>query len=300
MNTKDFFFRMAFFMILLLTASAGFNRTGSPLQQTKVLPSGTQTQLDEFHEESESRHFCRVVMVPVKGPPPTIRLMQSTGQFSIDPTFHTNVTAEQRVVIRQAISEWEEIIETRGFTAARYPIDFSNGPISGDALGWTGVTVGVPSGDLYSAEITFNNDSSTAWYVDPTPADDAEFDDSPPSGYDLLTVARHEIGHAVGWVESARVENLLSNSVFDVSRLNIATTYPESMHTDPDIHADDIMCAVLGSSTRRSISIYPSCALVARAYHYDLTMRFVDSFYEDAETGSVNEPWNTFTEGISL
>jgi len=302
MNAKNTLFGLVMFLALLLTASASFNQTGSALQETETTFELSSSQMNlltgELHEESEEKHFCRVFLVLVKEPLPTMHLMQSNEQFTIAATFNSNITVEQRIVIRQAITEWEEIIETRGFTPALYPIEFSNGLMPEETLGSTVVSIGQQTGDLYSAEIMLNNHESNAWFIDPTPAEDSEFDEAPPSGYDLLTVVRHEIGHAVGWIETTHVKSLIRDNVFDIDRLNIATTYPESMHSDSHIHVDDLMSTKLGPSKRRSISQYPTCSLVARAYHYDITMKFVDGTYRSNGRGSVNDPWDTFTEGI--
>jgi hypothetical protein len=225
--------------------------------------------------------------------------MQSTERFTINATFNANITAAQRAVIMQAVNEWEEIIETRGFTPAGYQITFSNGPLPGSIGAEATVGHYVGSGDLVSTDIVFDDDGSTTWFVDPTPFDDSEFDGTPPWGHDLLSTARHEIGHAVGFTLSPRVTDLLRGNIFDSSRLNIATVDLGS-HIDPAIHSDDLMIPRLGPSTRRAISLYPDAALVARAYHYDIAMRFVDAGYEGTERGSANEPWSTFTAGVSL
>lgn len=303
MNIKNTIFVSVLFLIPLSTVIVSSNQTGIALPESEarfgLSDNKTSPTVGEVNTELEEKHFCRVNVVSVDEPLPKIHLMQSNEPFTIAATYNQNVTTEQRKVIRQAIAEWEEIIETRGFASVRYPIDFVNGLMPEETLGATTVSVGQQTGDLYSAEITINNHESNTWFIDPTPAEDSEFDSTPPAGYDLLSVIRHEIGHAVGWVESSRVKSLLSNNIFDVDKLNIATTYPESLHTDSRIHIDDLMNTTLGSSERRAITLYPTCALVARAFHYDIAMKFVDSTYRNNGRGSAADPWNTFTEGIS-
>jgi hypothetical protein len=56
----------------------------------------------------------------------------------------------------------------------------------------------------------------------------------------------------------------------------------------------------IGTSVRRAISLYPASAFVARAFHYDIAMRFVDGWYGAAGSGSANDPWNSLTVGVSL
>jgi hypothetical protein len=243
--------------------------------------------------------FCQAVFVVVKGPESGVRAAQSTGRFTIQATFHSNVTARQRAVILQAVDEWEAFMETRGFTPANYPITFSNGSLPDRTLGQT-TTSYWDTGNLQSAAIVFNDDPATGWFVDPTPADDTEFEAGGPDGIDLLTVARHEIAHALGWGSTPRVTSLLNGAVFDPDRLNIATTYPDSFHADPDAHVDDLMIPSIRESVRRSISVYPDGALLARAFHYDIVCRFVDRGYSGIGHGSANAPWTTLLEGINL
>jgi hypothetical protein len=312
MKTKNTLCKMSCLVALFLAVSVSIRQASSALQKTEEPIDESSTEIENSPDSSfvqkelqeddnhEKHSCCRVVLVPVEQPPSSIQLMQSTEQFTTNVTFSANITAAQRSVILRAISEWVNIIETRGYTPANYPIEFSNGPLAGTILSEARVTYNSGTGDLVSTEIVIDNDGTTTWFVDSTPADDSEFNDTPPTGTDLLTVMRHEIGHAVGFANTPRVSHLLSGGIYDPGRLNIAIDLSAGLHTDPDIHADDLMAPLIESSIRRAISLYPDAALVARAYHYDITMRFVDRFTWGIESGSANRPWNTFKEGIFL
>jgi hypothetical protein len=265
---------------------------------------GQQRAQEQVDTSSQGNLAGDVTLVPISVPPSEKQLLQSNEPLTINATFAMNVTAQQQAVFQQALNEWTAIIRTRGFTPSNYAITFTNGPLAGNTLALASVTFDGDTGNLISATITFDNDGTTTWYVDPTPADDTEFNvtppATPPAGTDLLTVARHEIGHAVGWINANRVTNLSSGNVFDAERLNIAMTTMGGQHTDPNVHANDIMVPGIPASTRRSISLYPAAAMLARAYSYDITMRFVDGSYVGTETGSANQPWNTVREGVDL
>ena len=286
-----------FLTICLLSATTALS------QQQGARPVRTQTP-DNLSQD--------VILVPVNAPALAIESIESDEPFSINVSFNANVTAPQRAVIQQAINEWTAIIRTRGDTPGNYPITFSNGPLLAQ-LALTTTTFNMNNGNLISATIVIDNKvidnkASTTWYIDPTPADDVEFRVTPPTlpptllpeGSDLLTVVRHELAHALGWSDTKRVTDLLSNNVFDSARFNIGTVATGGRHTDPSIHAGDVMNPSLPDSVRRPLSLYPAATMLARAYSYDITMRFVDSAYTGEETGSANKPWNTLREGADL
>ena len=233
---------------------------------------------------------------------PEILPKPSVALFSINPTFNQNVTAAQRVVFQQAINEWDALIDSSGFNPGNYPITFQYGPLNGSTLAQTTVTFNSDNGNLISAVIVFDNDGSTNWFEDPSPADDSEFQRSqPPLGLDLLSVARHEIGHAVGWSNTARVETHLSGNIFSQNFLNIATVSVGGFHADPGVHADDIMVPAIGASVRRPISMYPATALVSRAFHYWIsTLRCVFGPSIGTHTGSTYQPWETIEQGFNF
>lgn len=280
MNSKSLAWFLAICILCATTA----------LSQQQARPVGPQTPNNLSQD---------VILVPVEAPAFATESKQANEPFGINASFDANVTQQQRAVIQQAINEWVGIIRTRGYTPGNYSITFSNGALPGNLLASTSTKFNKDSGDLVSADIVIDNRSTTTWYVDPNPADDVEFNGTPPEGTDLLTVVRHELGHALGWAGTGHVTDLLSDNVFDPARFNVGVMSGGG-HTDPSIHANDIMNPSLGASTRRPISLYPAATMLARAYSYDISMNFVDSAYTGDETGSANAPWNTVREGADL
>ena len=224
-------------------------------------------------------------------------VIPSSGNFGIVVTYNANVSAAQRVVIQQAVNEWNAILQSRGVNPASYPVSIRYQALGG-RVGSTGVRI-TATGELVDADTAF--DPGFTWFEDPTPADDSEFTGpTPPAGIDLLTVARHELGHAFGWIASARVQNLIANDVFDVSRLNIGMIAGDAQHSNPALHANDVMQPFIVDSVRRPIRLYPNGALIARAYQQQIPMHFVDPFGIGSQDGSATFPWHSFATAMSL
>jgi hypothetical protein len=175
-----------------------------------------------------------------------------------------------------------------------YPIAVVYGaPENPDALAEM-TTHTTSDGVLVRAQLVV--DARRTWYVDANPADDVEFGDRPPRGYDLLTVARHELGHAFGWIHhSGRVSSLVAGGTFDASRLDIGVVDSGS-HADPTAHPGELMQPRIGSGQRRGIALYPTVALVSRAFEYRIPMRFVDPAYTGDASGDAWAPWRSFAE----
>lgn len=213
--------------------------------------------------------------------------------LTIDATFASNITAAQRTVIQQAISEWDAIILSKGINPSNFPISFINGPLDG-SIG-TAITRSNSDGEIESSTIIFDNDGTTAWYIDPTPT---SFSDViPDTLFDYLHTARHEIGHALGFFPSASTTPLITGNTFDSGRLNISLA-ADFAHTNAEIHLGDIMSSAVETGQRSAISLYPAASLLARAYGYDINMSFVDSNTNSVGFGTASWPWKTISAGF--
>jgi hypothetical protein len=270
---------------------------------TALCASAALAQTTQGAPNSAPEGNCLAIAVAVDEPAPSGAV--PGGPLRINATFDPSVTAAQRVVIQQAIDEWQAIVQNAGSTRNPYPITFSFtnlGPGSG-TLAFTTTSVDRSSGDLLSANMSFN--TQTTFFVDPTPGSDCPFiqgccvppacQPPPPNSFDLLSVARHEMGHAVGWTSSPRVTNLMSGSDFNPPRLNIPIVTATGTHTDPAWLANDLMVPTIPTATRRPISLYPAASLVARAYEYTVPMQYVDPTYTgDLQFGTAAVPWRFF------
>ena len=199
------------------------------------------------------------------------------GPFSIAVSFHSNMTAAQRAVVAQAVSEWEAIIETPGNLPNPYPIHFLNASLAAPTVGVHRRTIG-RNGLPANSAISFDDDGSTMWFVDPTPASDSEYapGTTPPAGFDYLTVARHEIGHAMGWTGTGVLSSLVTANTFAPTSWNIAMDPGGTFHADPSAFPDNLMVPGIAPSTRRPIVLYPDATLCARHFDRSIVMKFID------------------------
>lgn len=245
-------------------------------------------------------NFCRVIMIPTTE---TVRNNPvDNGPLVWNATWQVGGTAQ--AVIQYAMNEWAGIIQnTTNRIANPFPITigFSDFGPTETALAITSVTFNSTTGDLISASMGFN--TRYTFYIDTTPWDDSEFTCTactPVTDYDLLHIARHELGHAIGFTQTPRINVHLVGGAFDPNRLNIGWENPSGFHTTAAAHPLDIMNPTVATGVRQPISLYPATALVARAFEYDIPLRFVDPAAGGSGlTGTANQPFNTVAQAMT-
>jgi hypothetical protein len=235
------------------------------------------------------RLFCALVL---------LSLATSASALTINPTFNDSGgltwTDAYKGVVNQAISEWEAVIlepETINIT-----FDFTTG---NSYLGqWSGIRPDSGGYDLrpwssnISHTIHFNADlvvdglyhapTDTTYYLwfDETPLTDG---DQASNEWDALSVARHELGHAMGFINDFYVDNvgtgnainwwgdqIDSNNVFDPDGLAIPMNGTDWAHVaESGLMAQDLMSPDLYNADRHPISA-TDIAMLATAYGYDV------------------------------
>jgi hypothetical protein len=210
--------------------------------------------------------------------------------LTIQPTYVNAVgetwTAERVGVIERAVLEWEQfILEDR---TVEIDFSFANG---GDSyLGrWAGSGSAPKGTDIYpwtsgvEHDIAFNADKFDTtpylwWDPSPTTSSDRQWDQ-----WDALSVARHEIAHALGfgdgfwWDDSGRpwqsdrwMQQIDASGVFDAGGLNVQM-YGDNSHVDPNgEHGNDLMTPALVNGVRRNISSV-NVEMLSLAHGYQTT-----------------------------
>ncbi len=106
-------------------------------------------------------------------------------------------TAAEKTVVRAAIAEWEALGDSSvNFEEVTEGADLS---LTWDDFGADeGNTAGMMTGGENAnapTGVSFNQTATAGWYIDPDPTTDEAI---PGGEWDLLSVAKHELGHAIG------------------------------------------------------------------------------------------------------
>jgi hypothetical protein len=199
----------------------------------------------------------------------------TAGAITISPTFIDGSgytwDSVRRGVITQAINDWAAVLPNSH--TVNITFDFTNttegylGKWQGsyslasgtDVYPWTsGVTQTIHFNAHY-----FSGDNYTWW--DSSPATGG---DLPSSAWDALSVARHEIGHMLGFVNGFYLENYntssaydkwgthISGTTFDSGGMNVAMAASSDLShvLDGGTTLGDLMVQALPNGTRRAIS----------------------------------------------
>lgn len=221
--------------------------------------------------------------------------------LSIVPTYVDGAgetwTAERVAVFEQAIDEWEARLAAplgEGSVTINVTVDFTSAGTSGYLGRWEGSWLGVFTGDdtrpwlRTTHSIHFNADlmdtglSNYIWW-DPNLGDNS---DQPFEAWDALSIARHEIGHMLGFssllyqddIGTGSVVNLWTThittnagvSIFDQGGLNVTLASPTDLpHVSGAAHAGDLMTPSISNSQRREISQL-NLDMLELAYGYQL------------------------------
>jgi hypothetical protein len=195
----------------------------------------------------------------------------------------------RRGVIQQAISDWQAVLPDSH--TVKVTFDFTNAGSS--YLGqWWGSSEPMYAGtDIYPwtpeliHQVHFNADmftgTNSTWW-DPTPTNSS---DLPSAKYDALSVARHEIGHMMGFTDQFYVDNFytgsefdkwgihISGTTFDPGGLNVSmqSSYDWGHVSNSGSTAGDLMVTALPNGVRRGISI-TDLNMLHLAYNYTVVL----------------------------
>ncbi len=178
----------------------------------------------------------------------------------IEPSHRESERIDLRDYAADAITAFSGILLPWQQTDLLDSIDFVWKDLPGGQLGH-GLWLPTDDGD-WRFEIAVDIDADGhGWFIDSTPWEDSEFDSesgSHDSDFDLLTVLRHELGHAIGF--GAIYEAFADQVEVDA---NDQTWYriddrwialdESGNELDPTVHADQLMAATLSPGQRKDL-----------------------------------------------
>lgn len=185
-------------------------------------------------------------------------------------------------VVNQAISDWQGVFSgvNGGSRTIDFDVTFTQAGASylGQmALGFSGSGEILPWSSGTSAVLSINADYfdgtngvvNQLWF-DPTPTTAV---DQPFSDWDALSVARHEIGHLLGFNDFYEVDgaspwaDLITANQFDPGGLDVTMNTGDAAHVAQSLSM--LMSPALSNGVRRNIS-GTEAQMLSLAYGYDL------------------------------
>ncbi len=231
--------------------------------------------------------------------------------LQINPVFHDGAgetwTAERVGVFYQAVNEWEASILDSGTVVV--DVEFANAGTSGYLGRWAGSgsfsrgtdiypwTNGIEHTIIFNADL-FDTELDDYLWWDPTPLNS---DDMTYSTWDALTIARHEMGHMLGFADGLFVDDFsrpfevnrwtsqISGTTFDPGGLNVSLAGAGNLShvLDSGDTADDLMTAALATHSRQRIS---QTDLDMLALAHDYTVQWQGPIMGDVnDSGYVND-----------
>lgn len=185
-------------------------------------------------------------------------------------------------VVNQAIADWQGVFS--GVNGITRTIDFDvtftqagNTYLGQMALGFSGFGNILPWSTGTSAVLSFNADYfdgtngivNQLWF-DPTPTTSV---DQPFEDWDAISVARHEIGHLLGFNSFYTVggtspwASLITANQFEPGGLNVVMTTGDAAHLAQSLNM--LMSPALVNGVRQNISS-TEAQMLSHAYGYDL------------------------------
>ena len=204
------------------------------------------------------------------------------AELIFNPNFDGAMTQIQKDVVNQAINDWRSVFSGVSGTSQTINFAVSLSSLGTNTLGqWSGGYSGVPFGTNvrpWTPQVTHTIEFNADRINDNTLRFDLANPISSPTFWDALSVARHEIGHMLGFTSlydnialNGTVTNpwtsRIVNDSFDSGNLNVAMNPGDSAHLAQGLGL--LMSPGLVNNTRLPIS-GTEAQMLSLAYGYNI------------------------------